>query len=162
MHVHLPRRHASQDDAHGSRAWVWFHQFELDRELAGGADPNSSRALQTRARQLTSPHFRSELIAQLDCAQRKAEHPPYWRSASLPVRVHEILAARPQLEALREALCDQRAPSVQGLATAACLINDPTGPMFHQHPSTIGELASAAIEQLTSPRQRGLVGDRGY
>ncbi len=160
MHLHVPRRRSFDRDDHRSRAWVWLHQFELDRELAGGVDPDSSRALQIRAHQLTNPHFREELIAQLDCALCKADHPPHWRSASLPVRAREVQAARPQLEALREALCHRADLSVQGLAMAACLINDPTGPMFHQQPTTIGEAASAAIEHLTSSGQRPLVSDR--
>lgn len=150
MALHLPRRHASGPDAHGSRTWVWLHQFDLDRKLANGDDPSSSRALQVRAHELLSPRFRAELIAELDCAVAKAEHPPHWHSARLPVRAPQVKAARVDLDALRQALNNQYTTSVRGLALAACLINDPTGPLYHSHPDTITELAQSAVQYMTA------------
>ena len=150
MHLHLPRRHASGSDSFGSRAWAWLHQFELDRQLADGADPASSHALQARAHQLLSTRFRRELVAQLDGVLAKVEHPPHWHSVSLPVCAVEVSAAREALEALRQALQDPAVPSVQGIALAACLINDPDGPLYQrQHEVVITQLAEVTLAALT-------------
>jgi len=150
MDLHLPRRHAPGSDSLGSRARAWFHQFELDRQLADGADPASSPALQARAHQLLSTHFRRELVAQLDGVLAKVEHPPHWHSVSLPVSSLEVRAAWQALEALRRALQDPAVPSVQGVALAACLINDPGGPLYQrQHDNPIADLAEVTIAALT-------------
>jgi hypothetical protein len=147
--LHLSRHHASGSGSLGSRARAWVHQFELDRELADGADPARSPALQARAHQLLSGHSRRELVAQLDAVLTKAEHPPHWHSVSLPVRALDIHAARQSLEALRAALHDPAAPCVRGVAIAACLINDRSGPLYQrQSASAIAQLARAATVAL--------------
>jgi hypothetical protein len=150
MHLHLPRRNASGSGSLGSRAWAWVHQFKLDRELADGADPGRSPALQARAHQLVGTHFRRELVAQLDAVLDKAEHPPHWHSVSLPVRALEVRAAHNALAALRQALKDPGAPCVRGVALAACLINDPDGPLYHQTGADIAQLADVATASLTA------------
>ena len=131
MHLQLPRRHVSGSDPLGSRAWAWFHQFELDRQLADGADPAGSLALQARGHQLVGAHFRRQLVAQLDCALAKAERPPHWHSVSLPVQAAEIGAAGEALAELRQTLQDPELASVRGIALAACLITDRNGPLYH-------------------------------
>jgi hypothetical protein len=131
-----------------SRTWAWLHQFELDRALAAGADPSASPALSTRAHQLQSPHVRRELLAQLDSALARAEHPPHWHTPSLPVLAAEIRAAKADLEALRALLDGPAACAVRGIALASCLINDPTGPLYHPGETTIAELAQAACASI--------------
>ena len=149
MHLHLPLRHAPRSDSLGSRARAWVHQFELDRQLADGADPASSPALRARAHQLLSAHFRRELIAQLGGVLAKAEHPPHWRSLSLPVCAEEVRTARQSLEALHQALQDPAVPSVQGVALAACLINDPHGPVYQRrHDIAVADLVEVTIAAL--------------
>ena len=144
MHLNVPHRPApgSGSNSLSGRAWVWAHQFELDRELAEGADPTSSPALQTRARRLQRTDFRRGLVAQIDAALAKAEHPPHWHSASLPVRALEVRSARETLQALRQVLTAPGAPCVQGLALAACLLNDHHGPLYD--PCTGGDIAQRA------------------
>ena len=149
MHLSLHRRNASGPGLLGARAWAWLHQAELDRDLAGGADATDSPALRTRAKQLTGAHFRRELVAQLDAALDKAEHPPHWRSVSVPVRAFEVRAARASLTALRQALLDPGVPCVRGVALAACLINDPDGPLYRQTGADIAQLAESATMTLT-------------
>ncbi len=163
MHLHLPRRRAPRSDSFGARAWVWVHQFELDRQLAGGADLESSPALQARAHQLLSTHFRRDLVAQLDGVLAKVDHAPHWHSVSLPVCVAQVRAARDALEALRQALQDTAVPSVRGVALAASLINDPDGPLHQRrHEITIAPLAEIATEALSVNRaQLASAGDRG-
>jgi hypothetical protein len=132
-----------------------MHQLELDHELADGVDATSSPALQARARQLQTRHFRKALVAEIDTALAKAEHPPHWHSASLPVRAAEVRGARAELEALRQALAASTAPAVQPIALAACLINDPNGPLYHAWAGAdIAQLADRATDALTAPPQR--------
>ena len=151
MHLHVPHRHAPGSGKLSGRAWAWMHQFELDRQLADGADTASSPALKTRARQLRTPHFREALVAELDTVLVKAEHPPHWHSPSLPVRSLEVHAARGALGALRQALAAPGVPCVQGIALAACLIHDPGGPLYHACASgDIGQLARQATVTLTA------------
>jgi hypothetical protein len=150
MHLSLHRRSSSGPGLLGPRAWAWLHQAELDRELAGGADATDSPALETRAKQLIGPHFRRELVAQLDAALDKAEHPPHWRSVSVPVRACEVRAARDSLTALRQALLDAGVPSVRGVALAACLINDPDSPLYRQTGADIAQVAESATTALTA------------
>ncbi len=136
-------------DSLGSRAWAWTHQSELDRELADGADPAQSGALQTRAHQLLGGRLRRGLLAELDVVLAKAEHPPHWHSVSQPVQALEVQAARASLEMLRAALQQPAAGCVRGIALAACLINDHSGPLYHGHDATaITQLAQAATMAL--------------
>jgi hypothetical protein len=136
---------------------VWLHQFDLDRELADGADPAGTPALQARARQLLSTHFRRELVAQLDGVLAKVGHPPHWHSASLSIRSGEVGGAREELSALRRALVDVAEPPVRGVALAACLINDPDGPLYRSHDGwAISQLARAATAALMAREAVGV------
>jgi hypothetical protein len=132
------------------RAKVWLHQLELDRELAGGADVHASPALEVRAGQLRSAHFRRHLVANLDAALAKAARPPHWHSGAMPVCSREIIDARAALEALREALMSGDSPAVCGLALASCLIDDPEGPLYHRRAdgASLSELARQAARQI--------------
>ena len=149
--VRLPRRY-SDAEKHPSRAWIWLHQLELDRQLAQGVDPSTSAPLQARAQRIVTEHFRHELVAHLHCIQARAEHPPHWHSATLPVCAAEIRAGRGALDALAGALRDATAPAVRGVALAACLINDPHGPL-HQPSAAAGitALAADATSHLAPP-----------
>jgi hypothetical protein len=132
-----------------------MHQFELDRELADGADPARSPALQARAHQLAGAHFRRELVAHIDGVLAKAEHPPHWHSVSLPVQAAEVHAARQPLQHLRAALLDPSTPCIQGVALAACLVNDPSGPLYQrQGGAAITRLAEEATAAMTAPNRR--------
>jgi hypothetical protein len=150
---HLRRRNSTRSDALGTRVRAWCHQFQLDRDLAAGAQPSRSPDLQARADQLTSMHFRRELIAQLDGALAKADRPPHWHSASLPVQTEQVRAAEPSLRALRHAL-QSASVCVQGAALAACLLNDPNGPLYRPRAgSSIADLANAATAALALPAE---------
>jgi hypothetical protein len=72
----------------------------------------------------------------------KAEHPPHWHSVRLPVRAVDVRAARDALRALRQALTASEAGCLPGLALAACLLNDPQGPLYH--PCSGGDIAQLA------------------
>jgi hypothetical protein len=149
MHLHLGHRDHANPGSLGSRAWVWLHQFELDRQLADGVDPASSPALQARAHVIVGARFRRELVAQLQCVLAKAEHPPHWHSSSLPVCAREVRAAREVLGALARALQTEAVPAARGVALAACLITDPHGPLYQRAAcSEISTLARDATARL--------------
>lgn len=148
MQLRVLHRHAPGAGSLSGRAWAWVHQFELDRQLAGGVDPAGSPALQTRTRQLQALACRRRLVAQIDAALAKAELPPQWHSARIPVRGANVRAARDALGALRQALTASQAGCLQGLALAACLLNDSQGPLYH--PCSRGGLAQLADEATSA------------
>jgi hypothetical protein len=144
MQLHVRHREDRGSDSLSARAWAWMHQLELDGDLAGGVDPASSPALLTRARQLQAIHCRQHLVAQIDAAMAKAEHPPHWHSARIPVRAVDVRAARDALGALRRALTTCETPCVRGLALASCLLNDFQGPLYRS--CARGDVAQLADE----------------
>ena len=127
---------------------MWLHQFELDRQLADGADLAGSPALQARAELIVTTRFRTELAAHLHRVLAKAEHPPHWHSAALPVCAPEVRAARDDLEVLARALETAPAPAARGVALAACLINDPHGPLYQRE--ACGEGIAAMARKATA------------
>jgi hypothetical protein len=128
------------------RARVWLHQLELDRALAAGADWHASKELETRALQLQSEHFRRHLLATLDAVMTRAGQAPHWHTSSLPVQSPAFEDARDELEDLRQALFDGDEIPVCGLARAACLLDDPSGPLYRRPDGdvTLTELAHLA------------------
>lgn len=154
MHVHLPHPHRPQaadapPGALGLRARVWRHQSELDRDLAGGAPPDRSPEHEARARQLLSQRCRRELVAELDTALAKAQHPPAWHSASLPVQTAAVRDARTELGSLRQALLEREPLALRGAALASCLLSDPQSALYRARPGpTVAQFASAATAAL--------------
>jgi hypothetical protein len=144
MRLHAPLHHHRNRGSLGSRAWVWLHQQELDRQLANGADPASSAALQARAQLIVTVRFRRELAAEIECVLAQAEHPPHWHTATLPVCVEEVCAARDALVALAGALRAPPVPPVRGAALAACLMNDTDGPLYQR--ARCGEISAVATD----------------
>jgi hypothetical protein len=154
--VHLAHPHLPHPGSVGSHVSVWLHQFELDRRLADGADPDSSPELSMRARLLVGMRFRRHLVVELESVLARAEHPPHWRSASLPVCADAVRAAEDSLRRLAGVLTAQRQPPVRGVALAACLINDPTGPLYDRpRCHRIAPLADEATTALMAPRSYG-------
>ena len=154
-HHHSPRSSTEQSIAGRTlAAKAWLNQFELDRELTGGVDIHTSAELQARARQLQSEHVKRHLVAAIDGALEKAEHPPQWRSTRLPVQASEVKHARAALAALQQALASPE-PSVRGIAQASCLLNDFESPLYHHRDGlTVAELANLATAACTRPSQQ--------
>jgi hypothetical protein len=140
----------------GLRARVWRRQFELDRDLAAGTLPGCSPEHAARARQLVSHRCRLELVAEIDAAFAKAEHPPPWHSASLPVQTAAVLEASAELGSLRRALMETAPQTVRGAALASCLLNDHGGPLYHACAGpTVAQLACAAAAALAGDSSAG-------
>jgi hypothetical protein len=94
----------------------------IDRELAAGADPDSSECRHLRASQLTSEGNREALAGAyerlLDAA---TSFPPL---DVLPVNWRAVRAARPRLERLAHRLRKDRGVRAQGVARARLLLTD--------------------------------------
>jgi hypothetical protein len=128
------------------RARVWLRQLDLDRALAAGADCHASEELETRAHQLQSEHFRRHLLASLDAAIARAGQPSHWHTSALPMQSPALDEAREELDELRDALRHGDEIPVRGLARAACLLDDPSGPLYRRSDGdvTLTELAHLA------------------
>jgi len=103
-----------------------------------------------RAQLLVTARFRRHLVAELESVMARAEHPPHWHSASLPVCAASVRGAEDTLRRLAVALQVRRDPPVRGVALAACLINDPSGPLYdrgkcHQITSLAGEATTVLL-----------------
>jgi hypothetical protein len=94
----------------------------IDRELAGGADPDSNECRHLRASQLTSQSNRETLAAAYERLVRAAtSFPPL---DVLPVNWRAVRAARPRLERLAQRLREDRGVRAQGVARARLLLAD--------------------------------------
>jgi hypothetical protein len=101
---------------------------EIDRELAAGADPDTSDCRDLRASQLTSETNRQALAAAYERHVKAAtSFPPL---DMLPVNWRGVRAAEPHLERLAQRLRDDPGLRVQGVARARLLMTDRDGPLY--------------------------------
>lgn len=157
----LLHRH-ERDPAHASlgvRSHVALHHAELDRDLADGVPATSSAAHAERSRQLCGRHVRRELAGCIDGVLARAEHPPHWHSTALPIEAAAVRAARPELEALRDALVSDAGCSGRGVAQASVLLHDERSPVYTVLADvTVAEAARAARAALAAADDRSLAG----
>jgi hypothetical protein len=135
----LVMRHARLSDRLTAKA----RAFTLDRQLAGGASPESSVPLSLRARALTDHSTREQLAQQLRRVIRYADDPPPL-GARAPIRRSEVSEAEPELRLLASRLQAPTSVEVRGVAQARVLIGDGCGPLYS--PSGAGGLRAAARE----------------
>lgn len=125
----------------------------LDRQLARGASPDTP-ALRLRARQLRSARVRAAVADGIDrLVARAAQEPTQAPSAAIPLQRVEIRAAAGRLGELAEALRSDGTVSARGVAQAAELLTDGTGPVFACHPP--GTLARHAARVMLTLAGRG-------
>src|SRR3954451_11258534 len=93
----------------GVRVRVFWHRTGLDRALAAGADPASSRELAVRAGQLTGPRGRGLAAQSLECMVNAAAGGPDGRVTS-GVVVPDVGALRANRSALLDLLDRLRSP----------------------------------------------------
>ena len=122
-------------------ARVRLHRGSLNRALAAGANPDSSRQVALRAEQLTSPHCRRSLAAGLNRTLRAAEAPARPLSAVVPVQRREILAARDEIERLAHDLLVPGEVQARGVVLVRNLLTDGASPFFS--PTSEAELRDA-------------------
>lgn len=127
----------------------------LDRALAQGASPDSSPELAWRAQQLALPRTRAGLARELINLIDAAEEPlANWRAYGIdpPLRASAVLRARTDLVSLAERLASDGAASIQGLALAAVLIEDPSSPIYSAPAQAdVGDMARRACEAADQP-----------
>ncbi len=148
-----PAPHDSAPD-HG-RPWDRFAARvlapSLDRQLATGRPPQSSRALATRARQIVSPAKRRELaqhwIHVLDLAVR----PPVPLPLRGPLRRGAVVAAERDMHEMIAVLAGGLPIAARGAALASWLLRDGTGPLYnHRCPIELSAAVREATRQMSS------------
>lgn len=102
----------------------------LDRRLAAGSAPESSRLLAVRAVQLTSPRSRRRLARCWDelAARARGPRPPFDPRA--PIARRQVDAAADAIHQVAEVLRASRPVSAQGVALAASLLTSPDSPVY--------------------------------
>lgn len=138
----LPTAPFAPRPAFGVRVRALVHRVELTRRLATGADPGASPELALRARAITSPREVHQCVNGLERVLREAAVPSRGLTAEAPLQREAILAARPFLLSLLDALREIEHPRAAGVARVELLLTDGAGPIYA--PSYPGTLASAA------------------
>jgi hypothetical protein len=139
------------------RLWPW-HQVlarmgaaRLDRELAGGASPETSVSLAARAGQLTSTRFRHDLAASLRRIVVAVGEPAapashlslgVSRSVRVPLGAMRVGRSASLLAELANRLLEPGPVPVRGVAMVTELLADGTGPLYRQ--ATRDDLRDAA------------------
>jgi hypothetical protein len=92
----------------------------IDRDLAAGADPDSSECRHSRASQLTAESTREALAAELERFQVAATS--VYPLDAVPVNWRGIREAGPHLDRLTQRLREDRTAKPQGIARARLLV----------------------------------------
>jgi hypothetical protein len=117
----------------------------LDEKLAFGADPTESRELALRAAQLRSKPWRDRIATQIERVLDDARHQPRGRAAEVVLlRRSEISAHAPELSALTARLRADVPIDARGVAMAARLVSDGTGPLYRDGVGSLPEAVGAA------------------
>ncbi len=121
----------------------------LDRELANGAPPETSRVLALRARELSRPSVSDELGTQLRRILRDARQPVAPGSRVCACR-GRVIAAESELRLLASRLHSPRRAAVRGLAKVRVLLTDGSGPLYYRDSvEDLGALARDAGSALS-------------
>jgi hypothetical protein len=139
-----------------------WRSIALDRELAGGADPDTSPLLAARATQLVSPRSRRRVAAGLAGAFQSAQNPKPRFTAALPPQSSELLDARAVLNALTRRLGGSGAVNARGVAMLLELLSDAASPLYqHGEKGLLGSRLRAAAAALDAT-DRGSVNERTH
>jgi hypothetical protein len=125
---HDNRRTASEPASPWLKVRVLTHRDTLDRQLAQGVDPVTSKALALRAEQLVGR--RERLATRVDGVVEAAAKPTFPFTAVVPVRRAEVRDCADDLVALARRLSDARPIDVQGVAMASILLSDGASPLY--------------------------------
>jgi hypothetical protein len=129
---------------------TWRRRRELDRQLAAGADPDSSPEMKCRARQLSGASSRCALAAELESIVAAVEEDPITSRLAIDLRIEDVRAVS---DDLRELAMRLQAPcAVRGMALCRWIVRDPLSPLYEPVPA--GELRRAvrAARQALEPR----------
>ena len=140
---------------------TWRRAYDLDRQLAAGADPMRSDELSLRVGQLGSATTRARLACALRGAVASADRPPDpLRMPAALIRRGEIRANRELLLELAETLCAGRPLGVEGLAMTSLLIKYASSPLFHKDASrSVTETTYEALVALERGRRTSSINE---
>jgi hypothetical protein len=119
----------------------------LDRQLATGASPESSRLLAARAEYLVSSRVRRDMAQHWFRVLRQARMPSPARRQAAHLRRTQVLRAEREIGEMLDALVVALPVPARGVATASCLLTDGTGPLYN--PNCPVEL-SATLREATA------------
>ena len=138
------------------RLRVAVGRSDLDRALAGGADPAASAELALRAVRLVRGRNRRGLARCVRLAVWEAEAGvSALRVSPRPVRREEVLCCREVLLALSERLERPGPAGPEGVAIAERLLTDLSSPLFAwAEPGTVRRLARLAATAMDPPPGR--------
>ena len=123
--------------------------WTLDRRLAAGCPPESSRLLAVRALRLVSAKSLTELARNWVDVLDRVDHAPIPGDPSVPLCRDRVIAARPEIERLLCALAAPLPKPARGVATASWLLRDGSGPLYnHRCSEDLRDALRAAISQL--------------
>jgi hypothetical protein len=160
MNTGLPYRSAVYDEVpKHERPWdrllVRALAPSLDRQLAAGRPPRSSRTLAIRARAIVSPAARRELAQRWASVLDRAGRSPVPRSPRAPLRRGAVIAAAADLREMIYVLTSGLPIDARGAAMAGRLLSDGTGPLYNYRSRVeLGTVARAATRQMGSSADR--------
>jgi hypothetical protein len=111
------------------RLAVRLRASSLDRRLAQGDSPESSRLLAARAQVLVSPANLTALAGCWENVLRQSHRSPAARDPRARLNRGCIVACETEIERLVDALMKPRPVTARGVASAALLLADGTGPL---------------------------------
>lgn len=121
----------------------------LDRRLAAGRPPRSSRALAIRAREIVSPGARRELAQRWASVMDRAGRRPVSLSTRAPLRRGAVIAAGEDLREMISVLTSGLPIEPRGAAMASSLLTDGTGPLYnHRSRVDLGTVVREATRQM--------------
>lgn len=128
-----------------TRLRAWWCAVDLDRQLAEGTHPWTSRALALRAVQLTDRDQQARFAQELEWIVSEAADPAQDRRRAVPLRRAAVLSGAEDLRELADAL---RSPSRCGARAAALvsyLLHDGCSPLYDSHAAvSVAGIARAA------------------
>jgi hypothetical protein len=141
-----PQRLQARPNRRWSRLVAQLHASTLDRQLADGRSPESSRLLATRAQVLVSPVMRQALAANWQNLLLRVRMPPVMRNPRMPLNRECIVACEPEINEMLSALLAPLPASARGVAMANSLLCDGTGPIYN--PRRSAELGIAIRDAM--------------
>ncbi|HTS95054.1 MAG TPA: hypothetical protein VMI33_00375 [Streptosporangiaceae bacterium] len=105
----------------------------LDRRLAAGRSPDSTRLLAARALDLVSAAARQELAESWEHLLEVAEGGRAPRPGRAPLCRDRVVAAGPELREMVRRLRTPLPVTVRGVAAASVLLTDGAGPVYNRH-----------------------------
>jgi hypothetical protein len=117
-------------EGHLTRLRVRLRRGALDRRLAAGAEPTADADLSRRAEELTEGDARRRVAMVIRRVIAEAVGPPTTFSSKAPLARAAIVACTPRLRAIAGRLESDHVVAARGVAKAAMLIHDGSGPLY--------------------------------